>query len=43
MANNLTYLNINDSLEIEKNPKGNVYNKWIDFYEKYVIKPYDTY
>lgn len=43
LANNLQYLNINDSLEVKENPRGNVYSKWIDLYEKYGVKPFDTY
>lgn len=39
----LNYLNLNHTLEIKQNPKEAVYQTWIDLYEKYAVKPFDTY
>ncbi|KAG5868564.1 Para-nitrobenzyl esterase, partial [Gonioctena quinquepunctata] len=40
---NFQYLNINESLTIESNPKWEVYQKWLDIYERLAVKPYDTF
>nr|XP_023023448.1 venom carboxylesterase-6-like [Leptinotarsa decemlineata] len=37
------YLDINETLTIMRNPKGDVYPKWVDLYEKMAVKPFDTY
>ncbi|KAG5867047.1 hypothetical protein JTB14_012554 [Gonioctena quinquepunctata] len=37
------YLNINKTLTIERNPKADVYSKWVDIYETMAVKPYDTF
>lgn len=42
-SSSLKYLNINETLEIKENPKEAVYQKWLDLYETYAMKPYDTF
>lgn len=37
------YLDINETLTIKKNPKGDVYPKLVNFYETMAVKPFDTY
>ncbi|KAG5877337.1 hypothetical protein JTB14_030708 [Gonioctena quinquepunctata] len=37
------FLNINKTLTIEKNPKAEVYSKWVEIYENMAVKPYDTF
>ncbi|XP_074039007.1 juvenile hormone esterase [Leptinotarsa decemlineata] len=37
------YLDFNNTLTIKSNPKADVYSKWLDIYEKMVVKPYDTF
>ncbi|CAG9824775.1 unnamed protein product [Phaedon cochleariae] len=40
---NFQYLDINDTLTIKKNPKGDVFPKWVEVYEQMAIKPYTTF
>ncbi|CAH1180190.1 unnamed protein product [Phaedon cochleariae] len=40
---NFQYLDINDTLTIKKNPKGEFYPKWVEIYEQMAIKPYTTF
>lgn len=41
---NFQYLNINSSLSIKSsNPRGDVILKWDKLYEKYGIRPFDSY
>ncbi|KAG5877342.1 hypothetical protein JTB14_030713 [Gonioctena quinquepunctata] len=40
---NFQYLDINETLAVKTNPKGDVYPKWVDVYEKMAVKPFDTY
>ncbi|CAG9861805.1 unnamed protein product [Phyllotreta striolata] len=37
------YIDINETLTIKINPKGDVFPEWVDVYNKYAIKPYDTF
>lgn len=41
--NNFQYLNLNETLSIEENPKGDRYTQWVKIYEKWAVKPYDTF
>lgn len=41
--NNFQYLNINATLTIEKDFKKEVMDQWVQVYEKYAVKPYDTF
>ncbi|CAG9824762.1 unnamed protein product [Phaedon cochleariae] len=40
---NFQYLDINDTLTIQKDPKADTYSKWVDLYEQMAIKPYTTF
>ncbi|KAG5868565.1 hypothetical protein JTB14_013963 [Gonioctena quinquepunctata] len=40
---NFQFLNFNDSLTIESNPKWETYQKWLDIYERVAVKPHDTF
>lgn len=40
---NFQFLNINDSLSIEVNPRATSYFKWVDIYEELANKPFDTF
>ncbi|XP_057652545.1 juvenile hormone esterase-like isoform X1 [Diorhabda carinulata] len=37
------YLDINDTMSIKRNPKGDVYPKLVNFYETMAVKPFDTF
>ncbi|KAJ8919907.1 hypothetical protein NQ315_006436 [Exocentrus adspersus] len=37
------YLDIDAELEVKTDPKGEVYPKWVQLYEKRAVKPYDTF
>lgn len=37
------YMDINETLSIKNNPKGDVYPGWVKVYDEYAVKPYDTY
>nr|XP_023018318.1 venom carboxylesterase-6-like isoform X3 [Leptinotarsa decemlineata] len=41
--NNFQYLNIDTNLSIQKNPRGEVYQKWLKIYEENAVKPLDTF
>lgn len=41
MSNNSLYLNINKSLEIETNPIGDIYKKWMNLFQMYANHDYD--
>lgn len=41
--NNLQYLNIDQKLTIQTNPRGAAYAKWVKLYEKEAVKPFDTF
>ncbi|KAG5877340.1 hypothetical protein JTB14_030711 [Gonioctena quinquepunctata] len=41
--NDFQYLEINTSLSIKENPKGEIYSKWLDLYETVAVKPFDTF
>lgn len=41
--NNFLYLNINDTLEVQKDLKKDIHPGLVAVYEKYAIKPYDTF
>ncbi|XP_023310181.1 cholinesterase 1 [Anoplophora glabripennis] len=42
-ADNYQYLDINDDLTIQVDPKGDHYKEWVEVYETLAVKPYDTY
>ncbi|CAH1109552.1 unnamed protein product, partial [Psylliodes chrysocephalus] len=39
--NDFQYLDINETLSIRTDPKGDVYSKWVDIYQTYAISPLD--
>ncbi|XP_028149429.2 venom carboxylesterase-6 isoform X1 [Diabrotica virgifera virgifera] len=41
--NDFHYLDINETLTIKKDLKRDVYEGWVKVYEKYAVKPYDTF
>nr|ASM90853.1 putative juvenile hormone esterase 2 [Colaphellus bowringi] len=41
--NDFQYLDINETITVKRNPKGDVYPKWVDLYERMAVKPYDTF
>lgn len=43
LSNGLKYLNINQDLSVETNPRNDAYKLWIDLYENYAIKPLDGF
>lgn len=40
---NFQYLDIDESLSLKTNPKDDRILKWTEIYEKYAVKPYDTF
>ncbi|XP_074039070.1 neuroligin-2-like [Leptinotarsa decemlineata] len=40
---NFQYLNIDTNLSIQKNPRGELYQKWLKIYEENAVKPLDTF
>ncbi|KAJ8937805.1 hypothetical protein NQ314_011711 [Rhamnusium bicolor] len=40
---NFQFLNIDTDLEIQTNPKGKAYKDWVEVYETFAVKPYDTF
>nr|AIY68360.1 esterase [Leptinotarsa decemlineata] len=40
---NFQYLNIDTNLSIQKNPRGEVYQKWLKIYEENAVRPLDTF
>lgn len=42
-SNKFQYLNIDNNLEIKLNPRETFYSKWSELFEKYAVKPYDTF
>lgn len=41
--NSFSYLNLNNSLSIDLNPKDSTYQKWVELYNLFAIPPLDTY
>ncbi|CAG9828978.1 unnamed protein product [Diabrotica balteata] len=41
--NDFHYLDINETLTIKKDLKKDVYEGWVNVYENYAVKPYDTF
>ncbi|XP_050499750.1 juvenile hormone esterase-like isoform X1 [Diabrotica virgifera virgifera] len=37
------YLDINETITLQRNPKNDVYPKWVNLYEEMAVKPYDTF
>lgn len=37
------YLNINTTLSVLTDLKKDIYDKWVEVYNKYGVKPFDTY
>ncbi|XP_057652547.1 juvenile hormone esterase-like [Diorhabda carinulata] len=42
-ADEFVYLDINETLTLQSNPKVQTYENWVALYEKYAVKPYDTF
>nr|WCC58161.1 carboxylesterase [Pharsalia antennata] len=40
---NFQYLDIREELEVKLNPKENVFTSWDNIFNKYAVRPYDTY
>nr|AIY68358.1 esterase [Leptinotarsa decemlineata] len=40
---NFQYLNIDTNLSIQKNPRGEIYQKWLKIYEENAVRPLDTF
>ncbi|KAJ8921363.1 hypothetical protein NQ315_002978 [Exocentrus adspersus] len=42
-ATHFWYLDIDENLEVKLNPKGEAYRGWVDVYDSWGVKPFDTY
>ncbi|KAJ8916852.1 hypothetical protein NQ315_005859 [Exocentrus adspersus] len=43
LPDNFRYLDIREKLEVKTNPKGEVFKAWDSIYEKYGVRPFDTF
>ncbi|XP_018573086.1 venom carboxylesterase-6 [Anoplophora glabripennis] len=42
-SSSFLYLDIDENLEVKLNPKNESYTGWVDVYDTWAVKPYDTY